>query len=285
MVLFAAGVLVAVRLTTGRGLGLRSLPRAVFHQARSLIDHKRVIEYNQGDFTNIIFLHHSTGNNLIEKGGVRESFTQAGYDFWDHSYNNPGLRDPSGTYTGYSYNVPRDNTDPDGLAEIYTQRIYDQPFNTLSGLFQHEVIIFKSCFAPGNQIESDEQLAQYKAWYLGIRKVIDQHPEKLFIVVTMPPLNPADTNPKQATRARAFAGWLKSEEYLNGHANLVVFDFYNYLAEDDPARADYNMLRDEYRNGADSHPNRLANQTLGPIFVDFVIGAIDQYREISKSLE
>ena len=145
-------------------------------------------------------MHHSTGNNLIEKGGVRENFTQAGYDFWDQGYNNPGLRDPSGKFTGYSYNIPRDNTDPDGLARIFAQRSYGQPLNALSGLFQHEVIIFKSCFAPANQIESDAQLEQYKTWYVGIRNVIDQHPEKLFIVVTIPPLNPAETNPGQATR-------------------------------------------------------------------------------------
>ena len=43
------------------------------------------------------------------------------------------------------------------------------------------------------------------------------------------------------------------------------------------------MLREEYRSGDDSHPNRLANQTLGPVFVDFVIGAIEEYREIYPS--
>jgi hypothetical protein len=127
---------------------------------------------------------------------------------------------------------------------------------------QHEVIIFKSCFAPANNITSDQQLEQYKTWYLGIRNVMAQRPDKLFIVVTDPPLNPAETNAQEAARARAFATWLKSSEYLNGHRNVYTFDFYGYLAENDPASPDYSMLRKAYREGSDSHPNQIANKTL-----------------------
>jgi hypothetical protein len=98
------------------------------------------------------------------------------------------------------------------------------------------------------------------------------------VVVTIPPLNPAETNAGQAGRARAFANWLMSEEYLGGYPNITTYDFYNSLAEEDPAHPDANMLREAYRNGADSHPNRLANQTLGPEFVDFILQAIENYR-------
>jgi hypothetical protein len=268
----------SARLVTGRWLGFRSLARTVVSTARAVSDSRAVSRYSQGRFTNIIFLHHSTGNNLIEQGGVRERFTQAGYSFWDHSFNYQGLRDPAGKFTGYSYSVLNDNTDPDGLARIFAQKTYDLPLNTLSGLFQHEVIIFKSCFAPANNITSDQQLEQYKAWYVGIRNVMDQRPDKIFIVMTDPPLNPAETNAQEAARASAFANWLKSSEYLNGHRNVFTFDFYRYLAENDPASPDYNMLRKAYREGSDSHPNQIANKTVGPLLVDFVVSAIQDYR-------
>jgi hypothetical protein len=273
------------RILQGRGLGLRSLPRSIISAVRAVNDRQTVSQYNKGKFTNIIFLHHSTGENLILQGGVREHFAQAGYDFWDHSYNAQGLRDPAGKYAGYSYIVPRDNTDPDGIARIFSQRVYDLPINTLSGLLQHEVIIIKSCFAPANNIKSDQQLETYRTWYLGIRNVMDQHPDKLFIIVTSPPLNPAETNPEEATRARAFANWLKSEEFLSGHQNIFSFDLFGNLAEENPAATDYNMLRQIYRNGGDSHPNQLANENLGPVLVDFVIEAIRQHQTAGVSFE
>ena len=86
-----------------------------------------------------------------------------------------------------------------------------------------------------------------------------------------------------ATRVRTFAEWLKSTEYLDGHPNIVTFDLFGYLAEDDPTALDFNMLRQNYREGKDSHPNRLANKEIGPIFVEFSIEAIERYRDESFS--
>jgi hypothetical protein len=262
-----------------RGRGLRglvsSMIRSVSSLSKAVLDSRSIS--SDGDFTNVIFLHHSTGNNLIHQGGVREKFTEAGYDFWDHSYNPQGLRRPDGTAAGYSYNIPDDNTDPDGFARIFAQRAYGLPLNTFSGLFQHEVIAFKSCF-PVSDIASDEQLETYKTYYLSISDLMDQHPDKIFVVVTQPPLNPAATDTQAAARARAFANWLKSDEYLSGHPNVFTFDFFGYLAEDDPASPDYNMLREAYRDGTDSHPNATANEAIGPLFVDFIINAIQTYR-------
>ena len=264
--------LVAVRLLTGHGLGLWRF----VHLGRAVIDSRSVSSYSRGDFTNVIFLHHSTGRNLIEQGGVRERLTEAGYDFWDHDYTWPGLRRPDESPTNYSYNIPDDNTDPDGLAEIFGQRTYGIPWNAFSGLLQHEVIAFKSCF-PVNNITSNEQLEEYKSYYLDIRDTMDQHLDKVFILITPPPLNPVSTDTEASARARAFADWLKSDEYLSGHPNVFTFDFFDYLAEDDPTTSDYNMLRAEYREGADSHPNQTANETIGPLFVDFIIDAVQEY--------
>jgi len=64
---------------------------------------------------------------------------------------------------------------------------------------------------------------------------------------------------------------------------VFTFDFFAYLAADDPTAPDYNTLREAYRDGADSHPNVMANETIGPLFVDFIIDAIQTYRAVYES--
>ncbi len=219
----------------------------------------------------IIFLHHSCGHNLIEQGGVREGFTALGYEFYDHGYNDDGLRLADGSYSGTNFAVPDDNTDPDGIAYIFSQPLHDPPDNTFSYLMQYDVIAFKSCF-PTSNIGDDEQLAEYKSYYLAIRDRMDQYPNKLFIIVTQPPQVPANSNPEEGARARALTVWLQSDEFLAGHPNVYVFDFFGLLAGDD------NFLRPEYRSDEyDAHPNERANREIGPQFVAFFDAAIKSY--------
>ena len=218
--------------------------------------------------TRVIFLHHSCGHNLIEQGDVREGLTALGYEFYDHGYNGDGLRLADGSYTGTNFDVPGDNTNPDGFAAIFTQPLHDPPDNTFSHLMQYNVIAFKSCF-PVSNIGDDGQLAAYQSYYLAIRDKMDQHPDKTFVIVTQPPQVPANSDPQEATRARAFANWLQSDEYLAGRPNVFVFDFFGLLAGDD------DFLRPEYRaDEQDAHPNELANRTIGPLFVAFIDQAV-----------
>lgn len=217
----------------------------------------------------IIFLHHSCGANLIEQGGVRQRFTERGYEFFDHGYNGDGLVLADGTWTGDHWDVPDDNTDPGGLAVIFAQPLHRPPDNTLSHLLEFDTIIFKSCF-PNSNVGSDEQLAEFKGFYLSMRDRMDQFPDKLFVIVTQPPQVPSNTNAAEARRARALANWLASAEYLSGHPNVVTFDFFGLLA--DPST---NMLRARYTSDpSDAHPNELANETIGPLFVDFVVDSM-----------
>jgi hypothetical protein len=277
-----AALLGAYRLVSGNSLGLRSfftdMVSSGVKSVKLLWNSSTISRDSQGNYTNIIFLHHSTGNNLVQQGQVREIFGQNGYAFWDHGFNRQGLRGRDKKISGFNYKVPNDNTDPDGLAHIFAQKAWPIPVNTLSALLQHEVIVIKSCFEPANHIRSDSQLDLYKQYYRGMRDVMDQHPDHIFIVVTTPPLNPAETTPEEAERAREYANWLKSDEFLAGHPNIFTFDFYELLAEDDPSNPEANMLRSDYRDGTDSHPNKTANQAIGPIFANFIMEKVDFYR-------
>jgi hypothetical protein len=223
-------------------------------------------------FGRVIFLHHSVGAGLIEEGDVRSRLTDLGFEFYDHGYNDDGLVLADGTWTGSDFDVPGDNTDPDGFADIFAQPLHDPPDNTFSHLMQYDVIAFKSCY-PVSDIESDEQLDEYKSYYLSIRDRMDDYPGKVFIVVTPPPQVPAYADVETAARARAFADYLGSDEYLSGHPNVFTFDFFDLLA--DPSA---NTLRVDYQaDEEDAHPNELANRTIGPLFADFVDEAVSTY--------
>ena len=222
---------------------------------------------------NLFFLHHSTGNGLITGGdmrGVIASYNTANgtsFAFWDHGYNEEGLRDPDGNETGTSYEIPNDCTNPDGLHYLWTSTESDATTCRNTIMANHQVIAFKSCF-PASDIPDTDTLNQYKTWYLEMLSVFDQHPDNLFVVMSTPPLHRLATTSTAADNARLFANWLKSQEYLGGHTNMVCFDLFDELACTD------NMLKYDYEGSHDdddSHPNDTANQTVGPIFANFLI--------------
>lgn len=216
----------------------------------------------------IIFMHHSTGAGVMNDGDVRPALTNLGYEFWDHDYNEWGLSGPSGDSVGVNWDVPGDNTDPDGWYDIFSQPITDPPINTLSQMLEFDIIIFKSCF-PASAIYDEDMFQAYQHYYLGIRDVIDYYPDKLFIPWTTPPLVPNETNADQAARARRWAEYLTSDEYLGGRHNIAVFDFFTLMADEE------GFLRADYRTDEwDSHPNWTGNQVAGPALTEFVHQAI-----------
>jgi len=225
--------------------------------------------------TRFFFLHHSTGRNLLVQGGARDylnslnNLDSTDHVLWDHDYNYIGLSNSTGDLQGYDYDIPNDNTDPDGLYALWTTSNSARD----SLLSRYDVIAFKSCF-PASDIVDEAMLEQYKIWYRGIRDQFDQHPEVTFVVMSQPPLHRLVTDVARADRARAFANWLGSDDFLAGHPNVAYFNFFDQLAAADDGTATRNMLKYAYESshtGTDSHPNALANETVAPNFVDFLV--------------
>ncbi|UCH27158.1 MAG: hypothetical protein JSV66_05825 [Trueperaceae bacterium] len=220
----------------------------------------------------ILFLHHSVGEALIDEGGVRETLSAAGYDFYDHGYNDDGLRLADGTDSGTHFDVPGDNTDPDGIAELFSQPYLEGGGNAFSQLMEYDVILFKSCF-PTSNIADAGHLEQLQEHYLEVRDRIDLHPEKLFIIVTQPPQVPNNSDIGEARLARELADWLGSVDFLGARTNVRTFDLFDELAGSD------DFLLPPYRiDEWDAHPNTLANRSVGPVFARFIDEAIDEYR-------
>ncbi len=61
-----------------QGLTPRRLARIALDTTRAMLDSPRVRSYTQGDYTNLVFLHQSTGANLIREGQFRQQLTGAG---------------------------------------------------------------------------------------------------------------------------------------------------------------------------------------------------------------
>jgi len=269
--LFALLLLCALILTFGKSLW------RYWHEKRAhtLLPIDVPVIQQSGKLKDLIFLHHSTGRNLIKEGSLRALLAKKSYRLWDHDYNAIGLTDPAGRKLKICYDIPSDtsgnrgngNTDPEGLYLLFSQPVHQPPDNALSRLLQHEVIIFKSCY-PNSAIKDDQMLAQYKTWFFSIREKMRQHPEKIFIPFTIPPLHPLATNHEEAARARQWAQWLQSEDFLDNMTNVFVFDFFDLLA--DPID---HTLRQEYqrdRQQPDSHPNEQANKIVAQIFTEFI---------------
>jgi hypothetical protein len=217
----------------------------------------------------IFFLHHSVGANLISEGNMRAVI--AGYELWDHSYNDEGLFNTSGAATGISYNIPGDNTNPDGFYNLWLN--VSEPewgYSRNQIMNNYHVIAFKSCFISLYGLNSGNDLVNWQNMYLAMRAYFNAHPEKLFVIVTPPPLRASETNATSAALSRQFANWLNSADYLSGHANIVTFDLFGALANTN------NVLRPDYDTG-DSHPNALANAIIGPVFANFLCNSTRAY--------
>jgi hypothetical protein len=237
--------------------------------------------------TNLFFLHHSVGDNIIIQGHVRgvinsyNTVNGTSFVFWDHGYQWDGsywgLRNPAGTLTHSDYGALTSNTDPVGLEEIFTTTN-----ETRTHIMTHGVIAFKSCYtATQNLCNGWNTVDEYKAFYLSMRNYFDANTNKLFIVVSPPPITSGSANSTNSGRARQFANWLKSTEaggFLNGtHPNIKCFDLFNYLARPDNGTATANTLQASYESGDESHPNETANIYLGPIFAQFLINSALSY--------
>ncbi len=218
----------------------------------------------------ILFIHHSTGANLIREGRLRNLITNA--EFWDHSYNlykvapllfaqfthHKGLSDKNGKITGQDYDIVLSNNNPREYAEIFGR---DPSDPTLKSILSYDIVAFKNCY-PTTKIISDAMLHEYGDYYKSIFKSLKKYSEKEFVLVTPPPLREELTTPEYAERAKKLVSWLLSQ----GTSNIKVFNLFGELADEN------GFLKKKYSRLLpwDSHPNNLANQTIAPVFAAFL---------------
>ncbi len=189
----------------------------------------------------LIFIHHSTGENWLrdDYGGLGAALDSNHYFVSDTNY-------------GWGPEGIGDRTDiPDwlewfrsGNTQNYMQALYSESGQNSSYTRnlsdpggENQVVMFKSCF-PNSALEGNpDDPPDPEGWltvgharfvYNEILPYFADHPDKLFVAVTAPPLQDST----YAENARAFNQWLVNDWLKeNGYSgsNVAVFDFYNIL--------------------------------------------------------
>jgi hypothetical protein len=221
---------------------------------------------------NIIFLHHSTGNN-VWNGGVPAWFSEynaangTSYKIIERAF-------PSGDPYAWK-NYPFD------YWNIWVEHAGSEPYMeepTLEMLTpEYDVIVFKHCYPVSNVLEdtgspdiaSEVKTAEnYKLQYAALKDKLHQFPDVKFIVWTGAALVEKNTNPENAARARAFFQWVKDEWDQPGD-NIYLWD----LFELETGGGLY--LKNEYAEAEDnSHPNAEFCKMAAPQFAQRIVDVI-----------
>jgi len=199
----------------------------------------------------LIFIHHSTGENWLsdDNGALGIALRDNRYYVSDTNYGwGPGSIGDN-TDIGHWWLWFRGPTSSTYLDALYAESDQNSSYSRLSNNpgGENEIVMFKSCF-PNSALQGnpndpiplinnnplkgqdagspDHTVANAKGIYLDILEYFRTRQDKLFIVITAPPLG----DPTYSSNARAFNDWLVNG-WLAGypHQNVFVFDFYNVL--------------------------------------------------------
>lgn len=211
----------------------------------------------------LVFIHHSVGENWLDdsQGGLAGALMQNNYFVSDTNYGwGPADADAGseniGDHTdiGYWYNWFVGPNSFTYMNALYTESDQNTstPYSRLASNpgGESEIVMFKSCFPNSNLGGSTEDhpdegrnllrgqgsgseahtVRNAMGIYNDLLEYFVTRQDKLFIVVTAPPLKESETTPEAAENARAFNLWLV-EDWLEDYPyqNVVVFDFYNVL--------------------------------------------------------
>jgi hypothetical protein len=244
--------------------------------------------------TRIVFLHHSTGEE-IWKGGVPlflqgwNSAHGTHYEISELPYpaavgNHPLLRKllPARIFNRLiKEHYPWDNYPYDywNLWVAHTAENRDRSELNLDDLARtYDVIIFKHCF-PVSRIEPDDgrpsvssrkqTLANYKLQYEALKARMHQFPNTRFIVWTGAALTPAASNSDEAARAGQFATWVK-ESWDEKGDNVFIWDFRELETGGGP------FMKPEYAfRPDDSHPAKAFAATAAPLLGRRIIDVVE----------
>lgn len=236
----------------------------------------------------LIFIHHSTGENWLT-----DDYGNLGRELY---YNNYYVSD---TNYGWGPDSIGDRTDIINwrewfrssetprymealFSEIGQNSHYERGFGDPGG--ENQIVMFKSCFpnsalsgSPDDPPDPNEDFTVGHAKYVynDLLNYFSTRPDKLFIVITAPPLQDAT----YADNARGFNNWLVYD-WLdeNNYAlnNVAVFDFYNVLTHpDNHHRVNSGQIEHSsngsntlyYDSHGDDHPNEAGSQKATAEFI------------------
>ena len=244
--------------------------------------------------TNIIFLHHSTGNRIwngdLSKIQRKLGFFDGDVEKWFDKYNQKDSKNYNITETNFPKKEPYGWSNyPFDYYNIWVKNAGEQPYKeepTLEILTKkYDVIIFKHCFpVSGIQVDtvspdinSDiKTLSNYKLQYDALKKKLLEFPETKFIVWTPTALVENQTSKDAAERATEFSEWVKSV-WDTKEDNIFLWDFRALQVEGGL------FFKNEYAaSSSDSHPGREFSKIIAPYFCNRIVEVIQGKGDITS---
>jgi len=242
------------------------------------------------DAYKIIFLHHSTGNNIWKgfdpgTNKLKQFFNKKNdvVPIWINNYNTE-----SGTnYFIKEQTFPKDKpygwqNYPFDYYNIWVKNAGEEMFKgepTLEILTKDfNLIIFKHCFPVSkilaDSIEPDissriKTLENYKLQYVALKEKMLQFPETKFLVWTGAVMVEAKLSPIMAERTKVFFDWVRNEWDTEGD-NIYIWDFYELETEGGLYLTEANA-----RNKYDSHLNGEFAAKVAPLFCQRIVDIIE----------
>jgi hypothetical protein len=202
----------------------------------------------------LVFIHHSTGEGWLgdEQGKLGIALRNNNYFVSDTNYGWGPDSIGDNTDIGHWWMWFRGPNRDTYAAALFNEGGQNCSYSRLdtdpSG--ENQIIMFKSCF-PNSQLggrpddppatgdnllrgqdASSEHMtvANAKGIYNDILTYFATRQDKLFVVITPPPLVESSTDAEAAANARAFCNWLVYDWLRDyPYKNVAVFDFHNVL--------------------------------------------------------
>ena len=237
----------------------------------------------------LISIHHSCGQNWLKdsNGGLGIALRDNNYYVSDTNYDwgpdGIGISTDIGHWWTWFVGSARDTYTSALYAENGQNSSYSRLMQDPGG--ENEIIMFKSCY-PNSSISGNPDdeptvgdnplrgehcgspyhtVANTKGIYNDLLPYFASRQDKLFVIITAPPLVDSRTTPARATNARALNNWLVNDWLTDySHDNVAVFDFYSVLTSNG-GNAQTNDLGAEtgnhhrWWNGAIQHVQSLDN--------------------------
>jgi hypothetical protein len=234
---------------------------------------------------NILFLHHSTGEQIIRGGISRYKYklTKKGnIHKWFKIYNKKNntnyifksqifpKHEPYGwnNYPYDYYNIWVKNSGSEAYMKEPTLEILTK---------KYDLIIFKHCFPVSEindidnpSIESQEKsIENYKLQYQALKEKMHEFKNTKFLIWTGPALVENATNAHQAKQAKIFFKWV-TEEWDQKGDNIYIWDFYSLETD--------GGLYLKYENAkcmTDSHVSSNFARKVYPLFCKRIVDVIE----------
>lgn len=256
----------------------------------------------------LVFIHHSTGEAWLDDahGGLGLALRDAHYFVSDTNYGwgpeGIGDRTDIGNWWEW-FRGPNSATYLEALySESEQHPQFSDPFSRLDEVpaGENEIILFKSCFPnshvggnPDDPPTSEDNplrgqdaysehftVANAKGIYRDLLDYFATRQDRLFVLITSPPLAAGETDATHAANARALTGWLVNEWLASyPYHNVAVFDYFNVLTDsrnhhhwngsavEHVVHPDSDNFAAYPTGGGDSHPNAAGDQKATAEFV------------------